>query len=235
MITRSTRGSTWLLLLSGVVLQGCAWPLRAPFETSAPQVIPAGIDGKVGPDGRTTLRLDGLDVRIETRNQRPKGVGLVWILPFPAVFPLPASDVFEDPNPLSSRQLLYLDLRAREPGFAFNPMAVLLAADTNSAAPPQAYIGPGRDGEICTDSSGNEFERSTADTSFSIEPSEEEWTCFVLAFRISSSPEVPFRLVLAGLTRSGEDLPPLELSFSKRKGRSWLITPRTWRPEPLIR
>ena len=238
MITRTMKSPIWLPLLTGVVLQGCFYPLRVPFETSAPQVIPAGVDGKVGPDGRTTLRLDGLDVRMETHNQRPKGVGLSWLMPFPLVFPAPASGVFDEmdePNPPSSRQLLYLDLRAREPGFAFNPMAVLLAADTSSAAPPLAYIGPGQRGwDGCADSSGDELEKSTADTTYLIEPSEDDWTSFVLAFRISSSsPEVPFQLIIGGLRRDGEGVPPVELRFSKRKGRSWMITPRTWQPESL--
>lgn len=232
MITRRTKSFPWLLLLAGVVMQGCVWPLRAPFETSAPKAIPPGVDGQVGPDGRTTLRLDGLDLRIETRNQRPKGVGLVWIVPFPAVFPMPASAVFEDSNPQHSRQLLYLDLRAREPGLAFNPMAVSLGAHKRTVAPPLGYIGPGRDGATCTDSSGDELEESTADTSYPIEL-REGWTCFVIAFRLSSSPDVPFEVVIAGLERSGETLPPLELSFAKRMGRSWMITPRTWQPESL--
>jgi hypothetical protein len=157
------------------------------------------------------------------------------ILPFPIVWPLPASAVFEDPNPEIGRQLLYLDLRTREPGFTFNPMAVQRGANTGPVAPPLAYIGPGERGwDGCTDSSGNELEQSTLDTPFTIEPSEEEWTCFVLAYPGSSSPDIPFTLVIEGLERGGEAHPPVTLNFAKRKGRSWLVTPRTWVPESLI-
>lgn len=235
MVTGITSNPIWLLLLMGAVLQGCLAPLRVPFETSAPSKIPAGVDGKVGPDGRTTLRLEGLELRLETRNQRPGGLGFVTILPLPVAYPFPGKDMVDDSKPLGPRQLLYLDLRAHEPGFAFNPMAVLFAADSEPAAPPLAYIGPGRSSWSCRDASGEELKRSTADTSHPIEPGE-GWTCFVLAFRVSSSsPEVPFQLLIGGLQQSGEAVPPLELDFSKRKGRSWLDTPRTWRPESLTR
>lgn len=235
MVRGITRNPIGLVHLVAVALQGCLAPLRVPFETSAPSRIPAGVEGKVGPDGRTTLRLEGLEMRLETRNQRPGGLGFVTILPLPVAYPFPGKDMVDDPKPLGPRQLLYLDLRAHEPGFAFNPMAVLFAADSEAAAPPLAYIGPGRPSWGCRDAGGEELERSTADMGYPIQP-DGEWTCFVLAFRVSSSsPDVPFQLLLGGLQRSGEAVPPVELAFSKRKARSWLDTPRTWRPESLTR
>jgi hypothetical protein len=178
--------------------------------------------------------MKGLDLRIETRNQRPKGTGLVATLP-PFILPYPSSGFFTQ-NPVGSRLVVAFDFHPREQGFSFDPMAVLFTVNDRAAVSPTGYVGPGRaTGERCLDSRGGDLERSKTGRGFPLLPDGNR-TCFVLAFRTtSSSPDVPFRLQLGGLSREGEPVQLPELSFARRSGRSYGGEPRTWIPKSLER
>lgn len=45
-------------------------------------------------------------------------------------------------------------------------------------------------------------------------------TCFVLRFPVRASPDVRFRLLLAGLSAQGEPIPPLELRYLRFSGNA---------------
>ena len=79
------------MLVIGSLLTACGGYVRVPFDVSAPAALPPELPGEVGADGRTTLHLDGLEFRIEARNQRGTGaavaVALLGILPVPMIEP----------------------------------------------------------------------------------------------------------------------------------------------------
>lgn len=191
--------------------------------------------GKVGPDGRTTLHLNELELRIEARNQRAKGAAvaiapLMGILPIPMLLPASDATLLSAHYPL----LLFLELDPTVPGFSFEPMAVRLMPVGGDPVPPKAFVGPGQThGERCLDakSQGDHLPKTIVEERFPIEPGQEP-TCFAMVFGDAFPPEVDFQLDLGGLARHGEpvDLPALQ--FSKRSARS-MGAPRTWRPASL--
>ena len=61
----------------GAVIAACR-TMPTAVDVSAPKAIPAGIAGKIDPDGSTTLYLPDLDVKIEVRNHRPQETDLAW-------------------------------------------------------------------------------------------------------------------------------------------------------------
>jgi hypothetical protein len=209
------------VLLTCRALLGCA----TSYEISASPSLPIGVVGEVDKRGRTIVRLDDVDVRIEVRNPRASGVswGLAPMFP-PLPIPESASDLTNHVIP----NLIFLEFRPTEEGFTFRPMAVLLIYGGQSLS-PKAFIGPGRprhDGNVCMDPAGGELEKSTTDQSFGLSAVPER-TCFVLQFYNRLSPDVKFRLALRGLNRNGDPVDFPELHFEKWEGRG---DPNTSRP-----
>jgi len=221
--------------MMGSLVTACGGYVRVPFDISAPTALPPDLPGEVGADGRTSLHLDDLELRIEARNQRATGaavaiVPLMWILPVPMIFPAGETTSLSSHYPV----LLFLELDPAEPGFFFEPMAVRLTPVAGDPVPPKAFVGPGQtSGERCLDakSQKDDLTKSVEGKSFPIEPSQEP-TCFAIVFGSVFPPSVDFQLYLGKLSRHGVpvDLPALQ--FSKRRARS-MGEPRTWRPASL--
>jgi hypothetical protein len=212
-----------------VFLTACG-ALRVPFEISAPQALPTGMVGRIGPDGRTLLQLDGLRVRLEARDPRARGHALIWIAFPPVIVPLPASEGIPDVSAL--RLIIFVDVEAERDGFSFAPMSATLARDGTPSMTATAFVGPGRSQhDTCVDARGRALDLSTASESFPLPARDRR--CFVLAFPTASSPDAPFRLRLAGLSHEHTAVNVPELRFVKRDARS-IGEAKTWRPPGML-
>lgn len=203
----------WLVI--GAVSWACATAVRVPFDVSAPEVIPAGIKGKIDPDGLTTLYLEDLDVEIEVGNYRQRDTHVEWgLLPlFPFFLPIPmpatvASDTSS--SEVGGPHQIFLTFNPSEQGFIFNPETVTVTLDQGSAVSMVAFMGPVN--ESCV----GEWGVLEAGRDFNLTP--QEATCFGLRFPLQTSPNIAFRLSLSGLSREGQPVTPIELRFVRFSG-----------------
>lgn len=236
MAVRRTANTTLILLTSGA-LSACG-TVRSGFEVSAPTAIPPALHGEIDERGRTTLRLDGIDLRVDVRNRLTQRKVFGWgIVPFlPGVVPFITSDTLGDPSrPL----VIFFELHPREPGFSFEPMAIRIRRDRALRdLTPRGFVGPGRPSEQrCLDATGRELEEQAVSETFELAP-DQHGTCFVLAFRAPSPTVIGFRLFLKGLLRGLDPIDLQEMRFQKRTGRAtgplgphedWV--PAAFRPE----
>jgi hypothetical protein len=202
----------------GAVFFACATaPVRVPFDVSAPTVIPDGVLGRIDADGSTTLYMEGWDLKIAVQNQRSYVRGSRWdfgiiLFPFPMIIPT----VVQEAKPTQDQGLLplvvFLRFDSREEGLLFSPDSVRVDPDDGPIQSMEAFKGPADGG--C----GGVWVESESSRDFVLPPG--QTTCFVLQFPLQSSPDVKFGLHLAGLTRRGEPIPPVDLRYVKFKGHS---------------
>ena len=146
-----------LMLLAGGALSACVpvtW--KRDIAVSAPAAIPPGWRGEIDRNGQTTLRLDGIDLRLDVRNRtgREKWLALSPLPPF--VLDADSETLGDPSRPL----VIFLEFHPRGAGFSFDPMAVRLWRDLGlRPLTPRGFIGPGRpSGQRCDDPTGREPE-----------------------------------------------------------------------------
>jgi len=206
-----------LALAVGGVIGACR-TMPVALDVSAPQVIPAGVLGKIDPDGSTTLFLDGMDLEIEVRNHRSGRTRLGWELipvPFPPfLLPIPTSvpEVAEKADAENGLPLLlFLKLVPRAEGFVFEPGEVTVTPDEAGALRMTAVTGPTDDSCM-----GVESATDAVPQVFDLPP--HVVTCFVPRFPVRASPDLGFRLSLSGLSTQREPIAPVELRYLKFSG-----------------
>ena len=193
------------------------------LTVSAPATIPPGWRGETDENGRTILRLDEIDLRVDARNATGQSKFLI-LSPF---FIDAGSNRLGDDAPL----VIFLELHPKRAGFSFDPMAVRLMRYRDPAVAPREFIGPGHPagGNTCLDSTGRHLEPKTAPEPLDLLPGAAA-TCFVLAYA-GSSPSVEFRLLIGGLSSRGEPVELPELHFKERQ----IEKPLQWIPPAFSR
>lgn len=206
-----------LMLLAGALFTACV-PITSyeGLTVSAPAAIPPGWRGEIDKNGRTILRLDEIDLRVDARNATGREKVLI-LSPF---FIDGQSRRLGDDAPL----VIFLEFHPKQAGFSFDPMAVRLSRYLDPAVTPREFIGPGHPtGERCLDSTGRELEAKTASELLDLLPGTAA-TCFVLAYA-GSSPSVEFRLLIGGLSNQGEPVELPELHFKEHQTEKPLWIP----------
>lgn len=213
-----------LMLLAGALFTACV-PVTSyqGLTVSAPAAIPPGWRGEIDKNGRTILRLDEIDVRVDARNTTGQEK-VLYLSPLPPFVMDHQSSGLGTDGPL----VIFLELHPKRAGFSFDPMAVRLLRYLDPAIAPREFIGPGRpDGERCLDPSGRQLDGKTAPGSLDLLPGEEA-TCFVLAYA-GSHPIIEFRLFMGGLSSGGEPVELPELHFKEHQTEKPLWTPPAFR------
>lgn len=216
------RKKPMLMLLVGGALSTACVPVttNADLAVSAPAAIPRGWRGEVDKNGRTILRLDGIDLQVDVRNRTGREK-VLYVSPIPPFVLDYQSGRLGDPSrPL----VIFLEFHPREDGFSFDPMAVRLWRDLAlRPLTPRGFIGPGRpSGQRCLDRAGRELEERAAGEAFVLLP-DDQGTCFVLAFGPTSS---GFRIQPEGLSREGSAMELPDLRFERRPA----VDPPDWVP-----
>ena len=206
-----------VVMLAGALFTACV-PITSyeGLTVSAPAAIPPGWRGEIDRNGRTTLRLDEIDLRVDARN----ATGQEKVLILSPFFMDYGSTRLGYDVPL----VIFLEFHPKRAGFSFDPMAVRLLRYLDPALTPREFIGPGHvSGERCLDSTGRRLEAKTVPEPQDLLPGAEA-TCFVLAYA-GSSPSVEFRLLIGGLSNQGEPVELPELHFKERPAEKPLWTP----------
>ena len=210
-----------LMLLAGALFAACV-PITSykDLTVSAPAAIPPGWRGEIDENGRTILRLDEIDLRVDARNT----TGLERVLYLSPLFLDGQSRGLGTDVPL----VIFLELHPKRAGYSFDPMAVRLWRYRDEAVTPREFIGPGQpDGDRCLDSAGRQLEAKTAPELLDLLPGAAA-TCFVLAYA-GSSPSIEFRLLIGGLSSRGESVELPELHFKERQTEKPLWIPPAFR------
>jgi len=209
------------MLLAGALFAACV-PITSykDLTVSAPAAIPPGWRGEIDENGRTILRLDEIDLRVDARNT----TGLERVLYLSPLFLDGQSRGLGNDEPL----VIFLEFHPKTAGFSFDPMAVRLWRYRDEAVTPREFIGPGQpDGDRCLDSAGRQLEAKTAPELLDLLPGAAV-TCFVLAYA-GSSPSIEFRLLIGGLSSRGESVELPELHFKERQTEKPLWIPPAFR------
>ena len=217
------------MLLAGALFAACV-PITSykDLTVSAPAAIPPGWRGEIDENGRTILRLDEIDLRVDARNT----TGRERVLYLSPLFLDGHSTRLGNPDkPL----VIFLELHPKRVGFSFDPMAVRLLRYRDPAVTPDKFIGPGRPagGNTCLDPRGRfgrHLEGKTEPETLDLPPGDEA-TCFVLAYDVRSSPSIKFRLLIEGLSSRGEPVELPELHFQERR----IEKPLQWTPPAFSR
>jgi hypothetical protein len=212
-----------MLLACGALFTACV-PITSyeGLTVSAPRSIPSGWRGEIDRNGRTILRLDEIDVRVDARNAAGREK-ILYLSPLPPFVWDYQSNRLGDPDePL----VIFLELHPRKAGFSFDPMAVRLSRDHYKEAVTPRVVGPGRSsGERCHDPERRRLQHIPAPETFDLPPGDTA-TCFVLAYDVFSFPSGKFRLLLDGLFSRGDPVELPELNFEARPTDE----PITWTP-----
>ncbi|HET7692678.1 MAG TPA: hypothetical protein VFM44_06300 [Gemmatimonadota bacterium] len=196
-------------------IAGCR-TTQAAMDVSAPTAIPAGVAGKIDPDGSATLYLQDLELIIEARNYRPHDTGLIWDVaiapPFFLPIPIPVGRVSTTYEEGASDGPLTISLRLapKVAGFTFHPGAPSVTLDDGRTHSTAEFIGPAEA------SCAGIWAKTEDSTEYPLLPGKR--TCFVLRFPLHASPETSFLLSFRGLSLRGDPTPTFELTYGKFSG-----------------
>ena len=187
-------------------LVGCG-TLIGPYDISAPDALPAGVDGHINADGSTTLQLADMKIDIDINNLRPGGVALAWFFaPWIAV-PIPVDNTaYREPDQL----IIAFEFRTASAGFALDPTAVVVTLpDGRSMTPTDLAAG-------CTPHT----QWSGIGAAIELPCPNKTQRRILLGFAAQVTADSGFSLTLGGIYRDGHPVAVPAIEFSKHRAHS---------------
>lgn len=172
------------------------------------------------------FELPGLDLSVTAKNPVTSVIsfGPFLIVPLPVIpYPFAVLELFSSQSRTSSPMWFEVRLSPQKAGFSFDPRLVTLKMDNGEILKPTTFEGPrlgqrypGRwpcgENWLASAKSGKE---AAAVVSL------KDFTCFMVGFDTSSSPEREFELSIEGVQQNGEPLPVPSIYL--KSGSAWVM------------